>query len=244
MSLQLCVPPPRNGQLFVSFGSNAALVLNATIDASELRLTCGPTAACNALGGVPRPLPPARSVPSVATLTRVVVCALKSRTNTSGTPFVSLVTRLLALDVNATTFPSPLSTAPLLGPLPCVPEEDTLTRVYCCASAGPAIPSATPRPHVNGSQCRRKNRRGPLRIRVNSGDTGPPVTQTIVSCPYDFCRTGSVTEGTSSLVRSPSPVKCRRGACRCGARCQTRFSFQLSAFSSWALSSWLSGLSP
>src|SRR5262249_25686815 len=82
-------------------------------------------------------------------------------------------TRFVAADVNATTFSSPLSAAPVLAPFPCVPAEDTLTRVYCCASAGPAIPSATARPHVSGSNRARESRRRPLISRVNCLDTGP-----------------------------------------------------------------------
>ena len=56
--------------------------------------------------------------PAVETLTRPVVPAVRSRTNTSLTPLVSPETRFDAYDANATYRPSPLQKGCSLLPLP------------------------------------------------------------------------------------------------------------------------------
>ena len=79
-------------------------------------------------------------VPSLATLALVVVPVMKSWTNKSALPFVSPVTRLAELDVNATNLPS----AEISGELPCpdvVPSLDMLARSIC-----PALVSQTNTP--------------------------------------------------------------------------------------------------
>ena len=66
---------------------------------------------------------------SESTLTRVVVPAVRSRRNTSLTPFESPVTKFVASEWNATYCPSPLMAAPSLDSFPSVSLESTLTRV-------------------------------------------------------------------------------------------------------------------
>jgi hypothetical protein len=69
------------------------------------------------------------SVPSLATLTRVVLFVTRSCTKTSATPLVSPEARLLAPETNATSRPSPLTEAEPLSPFACAPPLATLTRV-------------------------------------------------------------------------------------------------------------------
>src|SRR5438552_3772355 len=92
--------------------------------ANEVNATNRPSAEID--GGKLVPLPCA---PCEATLTRLVLPAFRSRTNTSLAPFVSPPTRLLALDRNATKRPSAEIGAAKLSPLACAPWELTLTRV-------------------------------------------------------------------------------------------------------------------
>src|SRR5438445_6238564 len=92
--------------------------------ATELNATKRPSAEIAGTQLAPFPC-----APWEATLTRLVLPALRSRTNTSLAPFVSPPTRLLALDRNATKRPSAEIGAAKLSPLACAPWELTLTRV-------------------------------------------------------------------------------------------------------------------
>src|SRR5439155_16786291 len=92
--------------------------------ATELNATKRPLAEIDGTKLAPFPCAPWES-----TLTRLVLPAFRSRTNTSLAPFVSPPTRLLALDRNATKRPSAEIDAAKLSPLPCAPSELTLTRV-------------------------------------------------------------------------------------------------------------------
>src|SRR2546428_31025 len=92
--------------------------------ATELNATKRPLAEIDGTKLAPFPCAPCEP-----TLTRVVLPALRSRTNTSLTPFVSPPTSLAALDKKATKRPSAEIEGPSLSPLPCAPWESTLTRV-------------------------------------------------------------------------------------------------------------------
>src|SRR5205085_986013 len=67
--------------------------------------------------------------PCESTLTRLVLPALRSRTKTSLTAFVSPATRLLATESKATKRPSAEIAGRKVAPLPCAPCESTLTRL-------------------------------------------------------------------------------------------------------------------
>src|SRR5262249_5821515 len=85
-------------------------------------------------------------VPSDATLTRVVVPEERSRTKTSGHPFVSPATRLLAKLLNVTKRPSAeIPGAVNERSLPCVPSDATLTRIVRVppGSSKTPLPSAS-----------------------------------------------------------------------------------------------------
>src|SRR5947208_3247239 len=91
--------------------------------ANEVNATNRPSAEID--GGKLVSLP---CVPCEATLTRLVLPALRSRTNPSPAPFLSPATSLLAHDRNATNRPSAEIDAAKLSPLACAPWESTLTR--------------------------------------------------------------------------------------------------------------------
>src|SRR3989338_7594178 len=101
------------------------------LPAKEWKATKRPSALMD--GSLPARL---ASVPSVATDTRVVEgvqgpLAPKqvSRTKTSATPLMSLLTRLLAAEAKTTRRPSALSPTRLLTPLPSLPSSASDTRV-------------------------------------------------------------------------------------------------------------------
>ena len=77
-------------------------------------------------GSLLQPLP---GRPEVATLTRVVVRRVRSRTNTSSVALPSRGTRSVAGELNATYRPSALIAETLLWSFPGRPEPDTLTSV-------------------------------------------------------------------------------------------------------------------
>src|SRR2546422_463512 len=107
--------------------------------ANEVNATNRPSAEID--GGKLVSLP---CVPCEATLTRLVLPALRSRANTSLAPFVSPPTRLLALDRNATNRPSAEIGAAKLSPLACAPWELTLTRLVLPVFRSRTTTSPTP----------------------------------------------------------------------------------------------------
>ena len=72
------------------------------------------------------PLP---SLPRGVTLTRVVVPAVQSRTNTCLTPLVALGARSVATEWNATKRPSPLMAAVSESSFPWLPSGAKLTQM-------------------------------------------------------------------------------------------------------------------
>ena len=66
--------------------------------------------------------------PMAPTLTSQVVCVIKSRTKTSGIPFVSPATKLVAALMKATQVPSGVMTGTVEAPLPKPPSAATLMR--------------------------------------------------------------------------------------------------------------------
>src|SRR2546428_83045 len=83
-------------------------------------------------------LAPFSCAPWESTLTRLVLPALRSRTNTSLAPFVSPPTRLVAIELKATKRPSAEIEGTTLSPFSCAPWESTLTRLVL-----PALRSRT-----------------------------------------------------------------------------------------------------
>jgi hypothetical protein len=97
---------------FVAAEVNATLVPSAEIDEEVL-------SPLPSTGGEPPP-----------TLTRLVVCVVRSRTKTSETPFVSPSTRFDATESKATYRPSAEIEGEKLPPFDCTPELPTLTRLF------------------------------------------------------------------------------------------------------------------
>jgi len=106
-------------------------VSSAWSGASDWKATQRPSAEIDG-----RTLSPIPCLPSLVTLTRVVVPASRSRTNTSRARLVSVdlpsmpgFSRLVAADSKATILPSPLMTGRAHSPLACTSLGPTSTRI-------------------------------------------------------------------------------------------------------------------
>src|SRR3989304_825694 len=125
-------PTPKQGsRTNTSKAPFVSLPAPTKLSALDAKVTKRPSALMD--GSLPARL---ASVPSVATDTRVVEgvqgpLAPKqvSRTKTSATPLMSLLTRLLAAEAKTTRRPSALSPTRLLTPLPSLPSSASDTRV-------------------------------------------------------------------------------------------------------------------
>jgi hypothetical protein len=114
--------------------SNSPLVSPATrLVEVEQKATTRPSAESEG-----RMLNPSLCAPPRPTLTRRVVPAPTSRTNTSGWPLVSPGTRLVASDEKATKRPSAETAGSPPDPLACTPPGPTFTRSVLPARAGAA----------------------------------------------------------------------------------------------------------
>jgi len=111
--------------------TSSVLLVSAAIrfDALEVNETFRPWA--EIAGSSLAPLP---SVPAVATDTRLVTLSTHSRTNTSGLPLVSVATRLVAREVNATYRLSAEIAGLELYQSASAPERPTDTRIVSPAS--------------------------------------------------------------------------------------------------------------